>query len=70
MPIMEDFEFIQRLKKKGRIFTAPLPAITSARRWERLGTRKATLMNYGIVIAYYLGISPARIHRYARRERE
>lgn len=70
MPIMEDFEFIQRLKKKGRIFTAPLPAITSARRWEELGTWKATLMNYGIVIAYYLGISPARIHRYARRERE
>jgi len=70
MPIMEDFEFIQRLKKKGRIFTAPLPAITSARRWEKLGTWNATLMNYGIVIAYYLGISPARIHRYARRERE
>ncbi len=70
MPIMEDFEFIQRLKKKGRIFTAPLPAVTSARRWENLGTWKATLMNYVIVIAYYLGFSPARIYRYARRERE
>ncbi len=69
LPIMEDFEFIRRLKKKGRIFTAPYAAITSARRWEKLGTWKATLMNYGIVIAYYLGISPARIHRYARRGR-
>ena len=70
MPIMEDFEFIQRLKKKGRIFTAPLPAITSARRWEKLGTWKATLMNYIIVLAYYLGISPARIYRYARGDRK
>ena len=69
LPIMEDFEFIRRLKKKGRIFTAPYAAITSARRWEKLGTWKATLMNYVIVIAYYLGISPARIHRYARRGR-
>ena len=69
LPIMEDFEFIQRLKKKGRIFTAPHPAITSARRWEKLGTWNATLTNYVIVIAYYLGISPARIYRYARRDR-
>ena len=69
LPIMEDFEFIQRLKRTGRIFTAPYPAITSARRWEELGTWKATLMNYAIVIAYYLGVSPARIYRYARGDR-
>jgi len=69
LPIMEDFEFIQRLKKTGRIFTAPCPAITSARRWEEMGIWKATLMNYAIVFAYYLGASPARIFRYARRDR-
>ena len=67
MPIMEDYEFIQRLKKRGRIFTAPLPAITSARRWKKLGIWETTLMNYGIVIAYHLGISPARIRRFASR---
>jgi hypothetical protein len=67
IPIMEDYEFIQRLKKKGRIFTAQVPAITSARRWEKLGILKTTLMNYAIVIAYHLGVAPARICRFARR---
>jgi len=67
IPIMEDFEFIRRLKKKGRIQIAPLPAITSARRWMTLGTWKTTLMHEAIIVAYYLGISPTRIHRWARR---
>ena len=67
MPIMEDYEFIQRLKKKGRISTAPVPAITSARRWEKLGIWKTTLMNYMIVMAYHLGVAPARIRRFAGR---
>jgi rSAM/selenodomain-associated transferase 2 len=67
MPIMEDYELVQRLKKRGRIVTVPYPAMTSARRWGKLGTFKATFLNYGIVIAYHAGISPARILRFARR---
>jgi hypothetical protein len=67
MPIMEDFELIRRLKRKGRILTLPQPAITSARRWSMLGIWKTTLINELVVIAYYLGISPSRIHRFARR---
>ncbi len=67
MPIMEDYEFIRRLKKRGRIFTAPVPAITSGRRWEKLGIWKTTLLNYGIVIVYHLGVPPAIIHRFAKR---
>ena len=67
MPIMEDFEFIRRLQKKGRILTLPQPAITSARRWSMLGIWKTTLINELVVIAYYLGLSPSRIHRFARR---
>jgi rSAM/selenodomain-associated transferase 2 len=69
MPIMEDFEFIRRLKKRGHIHTAPHPAITSARRWRMLGLWKTTLINELVVVAYYLGLSPARIHRWARRNR-
>ena len=69
MPIMEDFEFIRRLQKKGRIHTAPHPAITSARRWRRLGLWKTTLINELVVGAYYLGVSPSCIHRFARRNR-
>jgi len=67
IPIMEDFEFIRRIKEKGRIHTVSLPATTSARRWHALGLWKTTLINQLIIIAYYLGISPARIHRWAHR---
>ncbi len=67
MPIMEDFEFIRRVQRKGRIFTLPQSAITSARRWSTLGIWKTTLINELVVIAYYLGLSPSTIHLFARR---
>jgi GT2 family glycosyltransferase len=69
LPIMEDFELIRRLKKRGRIYTASLPAITSARRWRALGVWKTTLLNYAIVLAYYAGIPPLRILRFAHRKK-
>jgi hypothetical protein len=64
---MEDYEFIVRLKKYGRIYTAPYPARTSARRWGKLGTWRATLLNEAVVVAYYLGVSPSGLLRLARR---
>jgi len=71
LPIMEDFAFIRSLKKKksGRIHTASLPAVTSARRWVELGLWKTTLLNWGIVIAYSLGVSPATLARWYRKKR-
>ena len=69
MPIMEDYEFIRRLKRKGRIYTVPLPAVTSARRWMEVGVWKTTLLNWAIVIAYSLGVSPATLARWYRKKR-
>ena len=69
MPIMEDYEFIRRLKRNGRIYTVPLPAITSARRWIEVGVWKTTLLNWAIVIAYSLGVSPATLARWYRKRR-
>jgi rSAM/selenodomain-associated transferase 2/rSAM/selenodomain-associated transferase 1 len=69
MPIMEDYEFIRRLKKKGRIDTVPLPAITSARRWIEVGVWKTTFFNWVIVIAYSLGVFPATLARWYRKKR-
>ncbi|UCD71277.1 MAG: TIGR04283 family arsenosugar biosynthesis glycosyltransferase [Syntrophobacterales bacterium] len=69
MPIMEDFELIQRLRRRGRILIAPVPVLTSARRWENLGIMRATLINYAIPLAYYLGVSPSRLAHWYDRQR-
>lgn len=63
LPIMEDFEFVQRLKTQGKIGIAPAKVITSARRWQKLGVFKTTLINQLIILGYYLGISPIKLAR-------
>ena len=67
MPIMEDFEFIRRLRRKGRIVTAPSSVVSSARRWLRLGILRTTLVNQMMILGYYAGVSPARLARWYRR---
>lgn len=68
LPIMEDFEFVQRLGRWGRIGLAREAAITSARRWERLGVLRTTLLNQVIILGYFCGISPGRLARWYRGE--
>jgi rSAM/selenodomain-associated transferase 2 len=69
LPIMEDFEMMQRLKSLGKIAFIPVPVITSARRWLQKGIWQTTLLNQIIIIAYYLGVSPMRIWSWYRREK-
>ena len=68
LPIMEDFVFIRQLKSLGTIAIIPNPVITSGRRWQKLGVWKTTLLNQGIVMGYYLGVSPERLARWYRRQ--
>jgi rSAM/selenodomain-associated transferase 2/rSAM/selenodomain-associated transferase 1 len=70
IPIMEDFELIRRLRRRGRIVIAPVPVLTSARRWKNLGIVRATLINNAIPLAYYLGVSPSRLARWYQWKRE
>jgi len=65
-PIMEDFEFIRRLNRLGRIEILSSSVITSGRRWQKLGVFKTTLINQLIVIGYYLGISPIKLSQWYR----
>lgn len=67
LPIMEDFELIQRLKRRGSIFIIPTPAITSARRWLEKGTLYTTLINQSIVLGYLLGFKPEHLKQLYRR---
>ncbi|WP_416674782.1 TIGR04283 family arsenosugar biosynthesis glycosyltransferase [Egbenema bharatensis] len=67
LPIMEDFIFIRRLQKLGKIAIVPAPVTTSARRWQKLGILQTTLINQLAIVAYFSGISPERIARWYRR---
>lgn len=66
LPIMEDFELIRQLRKKGKIAIASAAVVTSGRRWQKLGILKTTLLNQLIIIGYLLGISPDQLVRYYR----
>ncbi|NJL64452.1 MAG: glycosyltransferase family 2 protein [Methylacidiphilales bacterium] len=61
LPIMEDFDIIQRLRRIGRIAIVPTAVLTSPRRWLQQGVLTTTLVNQIAIIAYFVGVSPARI---------
>jgi uncharacterized protein len=61
LPIMEDFEFVRRLKRLGSIAIASESVLTSGRRWQKLNIFRTTAINQIIVIGYFLGISPVRL---------
>ena len=69
IPIMEDFELIRRLRKKGDVVTLPQPVITSPRRWLNQGILKTTLINQLVVVSHLMGISPNTISRRSEERR-
>jgi GT2 family glycosyltransferase len=66
LPVMEDYEFIRRLRRIGRIVTLPISATTSGRRWRRLGVFRTTLVNTLMIAGYHAGVSPKRLARFYR----
>lgn len=67
LPIMEDYELNQRLRKLGRVVTAEAAATTSGRRWKRLGVVRTTLTNKMIITGFHLGVCPHKLARFYRR---
>ena len=66
LPIMEDYEFVGRLRRRGRIITVAEPALTSGRRWETLGVLRTTLRNQWMLAGYHLGVAPERLAKHYR----
>ncbi len=65
VPLMEDVEIMQRIKKRGdRICIIPEKVITSPRRWEQEGILVSTLRNWTVQFLYYLGVSPERLVKF------
>jgi len=67
LPILEDFVFMQRLKRFGSIAIAPGKVVTSSRRWQQLGIFQTTLINQFMLLGYSLGLSPDRLAHWYRR---
>ncbi len=66
LAIMEDFVLIRSLAKCGRIAIVPAAVITSARRWEKQGVIKTTVINQMMIIGYALGVEPDRLRQWYR----
>jgi rSAM/selenodomain-associated transferase 2 len=61
LPIMEDVDLVRRLRRRGRLFRSALPAITSARRWERDGWILRTVRHLVLIALYFVGVPPTRL---------
>jgi rSAM/selenodomain-associated transferase 2 len=61
--LMEDVEFIKKLKRRGGIAYLHLPAITSARKWEREGVLQTTLLMLAVRLLHVFRVSPTKLHQ-------
>ena len=66
IPIMDDYDFVRRLERRGRTRCLPGPATTSARRWRAIGIPRTVLAWFLIRWLYVGGVSPARLARLYR----
>ncbi|MDV2999663.1 MAG: hypothetical protein N5P05_001269 [Chroococcopsis gigantea SAG 12.99] len=64
---MEDFDFIQGVKAKGKIAIVRDRVITSSRRRQKLGVVKTTLINQLIILGYYLKVPPEKLARFSKK---
>ena len=60
-PVMEDYEFVARARRAGRVRVLPQPALTSDRRWMESGPWRWTALNLATVARYRLGSTPEEL---------
>lgn len=65
-PIMEDYELARRMKRMGGVAFLPLTVQTSGRRFLAQGVIRTSIVNWLIIGAYHLGVSPERLARWYR----
>ena len=67
LPLMEDVDFVRRLRRLGRLDHSALPAVTSARRWESDGWIRRTIENLLLTLLFLAGVAPSRLATRYRR---
>ncbi|RPH81761.1 MAG: glycosyltransferase [Nitrospiraceae bacterium] len=61
MPLMEDIEFSDRLKRTGATATLTATVTTSFRRWEQQGPLRTILLMWTLRFLYGVGVSPSHL---------
>ena len=67
VPVMEDLDLVQRMKRAGRLALLAAPAVTSARRYRAGGPLRTMLRHWVTAAAWSLGVDRQRIAQWARR---
>ena len=65
-PIMEDVNFVSRLRRLGRVVHLPQVVVPSARRWRSGGRLSAWASWWAVQLLYGLGVSPQWLGRLYR----
>ena len=69
IPIMEDVDIMQRIKKRGdAIDIIDKRVLTDPRRGAKEGMVFGTLRNWVVMILYLMGVSPHKMVRYYKNE--
>jgi rSAM/selenodomain-associated transferase 2 len=63
LPLFEDVDLVRRLRRLGPLAFPPQQARTSARRWQRHGLLRTTLVNWGLLLAWQFGVPGSRLAR-------
>ena len=70
IPLMEDIDLMNRIKKAGQeICILPDKVTTSPRRWKNNGLLYTTFRNRILVALYNIGVSPAKLAKYYWKEK-
>ena len=64
IPLMEDVEFMQRLRNIGQVASLQTKVITSFRRWEHQGAIRTILHMWLIRFLYWAGVKPKILHKF------
>ena len=63
LPLLEDVEFVQRLRRVGRLMHSDLSVRVSARRWKRDGWVRRSAENMMLVLLFLAGVAPDSLAR-------
>ena len=64
IPLMEDTEIQQRLRKKGKFVKIQRAVTTSSRRYQHNGVIRQQLKDIGLAVLYFLGFSPSYLKKF------